>query len=122
MPTTKKGAAPGKGKRPIHPPPTKTKRSGIRRNGSEVLVWSEVGMSVPVGDTYAHLRFSFGHERFAKSDSLKDLKETSALVDEFNEEELDRRTRKYMRLVKQILNEDEDSEEEEKKRRRRGRK
>lgn len=70
-----------------------------------VRVWSEVGVTLPIGDTYAHFRVSFGHERISPTDSTKDLKETTNLVDEFNEEQLDKMLRKYSRMVREALEE-----------------
>lgn len=74
-----------------------------------VRVYSEVGVTIPIDDTTAHIRFLFGHERFAKNDTQEELKKTAAQVDEFNEAELERRVKKYQRLVRQI-NAEEDEE------------
>lgn len=83
-------------------------RASVKERG--LVMGSEVGMSIPIGDTFAHLRFSFWHERISPSDSIADLKATAELIEEFNEEELDRRVRKMKRLVRQILNEDDDDD------------
>jgi hypothetical protein len=81
-----------------------TDRSHARkRSTGEVIVGSEVGVTLPIGDSTAHLRFSFWHERISPSDSEEDIKATAALVDDFNEAEIERRVKKYRRLVKREM-------------------
>lgn len=84
----------------------------VTRDHRGVVVGSEIGVTLPIGDTTAHLRFSFWHERIAKSDSADEIRRTASLVDDFNEAELDRRTKKYLRLIARIMNEDDDEEED----------
>lgn len=69
-----------------------------------VRVWSELGVTLPIGETTAHIRFSFGHERIAKS-TQADIDRAEALVDEFNEKVLDKRVKKHVRTINRILNE-----------------
>lgn len=83
-----------------------------RLSDGRCRVGSEIGLTLPIGDnTTAHLRFSFWSERLSKNDSMDELKRTAALVDEFNEAELERRVRKYQRLIKRTLEEDEEEDE-----------
>lgn len=90
---------------------TRSKKRTVKKTDSgQVVVGSEVGVTIPVGDTTAHLRFSFWHERLAKSDSQAEIKRVANLVDEFNEEEVDRRVEKYRKVIKRILQEDDDEE------------
>lgn len=96
----------------VTPPDKPTKKRAILREGDRVIVGSEVGLTLPIGDTTAHLRFSFWSERFAKSDSDVHLKEAAELVDEFNEAELDRRTKKYKRIIERILQEEDEDDED----------
>lgn len=86
-------------------------KARVTRDHRGVVVGSEIGVTLPIGDSTAHLRFSFWHERIAKSDSVDEIRKTAALVDEFNEAELDRRMQKYLRLIKRILNEEEADDE-----------
>jgi len=73
-----------------------------------VRVWSEVGLTLAVTDDPPQfIRFAFGHERIAKSDSVEEIRKTAALVDEFNEAELERRIKKYKNLVRRETAEDE---------------
>lgn len=64
-----------------------------------VRVWSEVGLTLPVGDTTAHIRFLFGHERIAKNSTEAEISRTEKLIDAFNEEVVERKVRKYTRLI-----------------------
>lgn len=65
-----------------------------------VRVWSEVGITVAVTDDPPQfLKFSFGHERIAKNDSIEEIRKTARLIDEFNEAELDRRLAHYKKVV-----------------------
>lgn len=89
--------------------PTTTKKTKVNE---PVSVWSEVGVTLPIGDTYAHFRFSFGHERIAKNGTQAELKRVAALIDEFNSEELERRVDVYMNLVKRVMSEDHTVEPE----------
>ncbi len=82
---------------------TKTESTGVR-------VWSEVGLTIPIGDTTAHLRFAFGHERIAKNGTQEEIRKTAALVDEFNESELERRVEKYRRLITRVMQEQDEPE------------
>lgn len=94
------------------PPDKGTARKRAVRAGERIIVGSEVGITIPIGDTTAHLRTSFWSERFAKSDSAKDLKAAAELVDEFNEVELDRRVKKYKRIIERILQEEDEDDED----------
>lgn len=75
----------------------------ITRDERGVVVGSEVGITLPIDDTTAHIRFSFWHERIAKDDTVEEIRKTVMLVDEFNEAELERRIKKYRRLVRREL-------------------
>lgn len=95
---------------------SKSKKRTVRKTSDDrVVIGSEIGVSIPIGDTFAHLRFSFWSERFAKSDSRADIRKTAEEVDEFNERELDRRLQKHIKTVKAALREmyDDDDDEEE---------
>jgi hypothetical protein len=92
-----------------------TRTRSVTKDHRGVVVGSEVGVTLPIGDTTAHLRFSFWHERIAKSDSQEEILRTVNLVDEFNEEELNRRVPKYRRLIARMLNEEDDDDEPKKK-------
>lgn len=46
----------------------------------------------------------------SKNSTLTEIKKTAAAVDEFNEEELERRMKKYKRLIDQILAGDDEDE------------
>lgn len=96
----------------IDKPPAKAKTGGVIFVGDQVRVWSEVGVTLPIGESTAHLRFSFGHERLSKSGSQAEIQKTAALVDEFNEAELDRRVVKYRRLIGRILSAEDDEVDE----------
>lgn len=88
----------------------RTKRGGtIVIDG--VRVWSELAVTLPLGDTTAHLRFAFGHERLAKSSAEVDVKKAAAMTDSFNEEELERRIRKYRRVIERALSDEDDDED-----------
>ena len=80
-----------------------------------VVVGSEIGLTIPIDDSTAHLRFSFWHERIATDDSVEAIKEAAALVDEFNEAELERRLKKYRRIAKRELNESKADAEKKRK-------
>src|SRR6478735_2538606 len=70
-------------------------RGRMKQTDGTVRVWSEVGLTVPVGDTTAHIRFLFGHERIAKNDTQEEIKRTEKLIDEFNEAVVEAKVRKY---------------------------
>lgn len=78
-----------------------TKRGSVIILGDSVRVWSEVGVTIAVTDEPPQfLRFTFGHERIAKSSSQADVVKAEALVDEFNEKILDKRLKKYRRMFR----------------------
>lgn len=94
-------------------PRAKAERSGHyieRLSDGRVRMGSEVGVTLPIEDTTAHIRFSFWSERLAKNDSQEELKRTAALIDEFNEAELERRVRKYQRLIRRVSEDDDDED------------
>lgn len=68
-----------------------------------LIVGSEVGVTLPVGDTTAHIRFSFWSERFTKDGTLTEIRKTAKEVDEFNEEQLERYLEKYMKTIARAL-------------------
>lgn len=69
--------------------------------GDVVRVWSEVGVTIAVtDDPMQFVRFTFGHERISKNSTAKEIARTANLVDEFNEREVEKRLRKYKRLVR----------------------
>lgn len=74
-------------------------RGRVNQADGTVRVWSEVGLTLPVGDTTAHIRFLFGHERVAKNDSQAEITRTEKLIDEFNENVVAAKVRKYTRLI-----------------------
>jgi hypothetical protein len=105
---------------PKTPPPKDTKRSKnrtVRRtakardiNDHPLVIGVEVGVSLPVGDTYAHLRYSFWCEQAIENKSMAARKRAAADLDEWVEAELDRRVRKSMKVIRRAL--DETGEEE----------
>lgn len=94
------------------PPKSAPKNGGVILVGESVRVWSEVGCTLPIGDTFASFRFSFGHERIAKNSTQAELTRTTALIDEFNAKELEARVEAYKRLVNRILAEGDDEDPE----------
>lgn len=88
---------------------TKKRSSFALMADGRVRMGSEVGVTLPVGDSTAHIRFSFWHERIAKNDSQEELKRTAAQIDEFNEAELERRIRQYQRLIRRVSEEEDES-------------
>lgn len=73
----------------------------------QVKVWGHVGIKVPITDLqFGMFEFSFGHERWAKSGTQEDIRNASRLVDEFNEQQLDRLFRKYLRQIRRINREE----------------
>lgn len=100
---------------PAQRPAAATKQGGVILVGDSVRVWSEIGVTLPIGDTTAHIRFSFGHERVAKNSTQAEIARTSDLVDEFNEKELDKRLTKHVRTIKRVLNEEQKAPKAKKK-------
>lgn len=92
--------------------PVKHRTNDAKREGG-VRVGSSAGLTLPIGDTTAHFRFEFWHERIAKNDSLSELKKTERLIHEFNLEVLESRTEEYQRAIKRIMNDEDDDEEDE---------
>ncbi len=68
-------------------------------DAKQVRIYSEVGMTLPIGDTTAHIRFTFGHERIAKNDTQAEIRRTEKLIDEFNEKVVQEKVQKYTRLI-----------------------
>lgn len=89
-------------------PTTKRKISTAAQADGTVRVWSTVGATLPIPESYGNIKFSFGHERIAKSGAQEEIRKTALLIDEFNEAELERRLKKYRRLFDRVMNEDED--------------
>lgn len=107
MATTKRKPAPER---------SRSKTRTVTKDHRGVVVGSEVAVTIPIGDTTAHLRFGFWHERIAPGSSQESIRKTAELVDEFNEDELNRRLEKYRRLIIRVMNEedlDEDEDEDE---------
>lgn len=81
------------------PPRSTTKKSSDSTKA--VRVWSEVGVTVCItDDPPQYLKFTFGHERLAKSGSQVELQKTARQIDEFNEAEIEKRIDQYTRLIK----------------------
>lgn len=83
--------------------------------GEAVRVGSAIGVTLPIGDTTAHFRTDFWHERIAPKGTQEEIRKTFALVDEANKAELERRVAEYRRMITRILGEeveDEDDEDE----------
>lgn len=69
-------------------------------------VYSEVGVTVAVSeDPPQFVRYTFGHERIARSDSTEEIERTERLVHEVNERMVEKRVRELVRLVKRVHNE-----------------
>lgn len=82
-----------------------TERSGRRgKPGPRACrVWAEVGMTLPVaGDPPTFIRYSFGHERISPTDSDKDIKATEELVHSMNEAVVEKRVKRYARMIRQV--------------------
>ena len=83
----------------------------LRMADGSVRVWSSVGVTIPIqNDPPAFLRFSFGHERIAKKGTAAEVSRVADAVDEFNENELQKRLKKYVRMVRVISNDPEHEE------------
>ena len=68
-----------------------------------VRVWGEAGITVAVsGDPPQFLKVMFGHERIAPSDSKVVLDKYEKLVNDYNEEVVERRAKRYRRLIRRI--------------------
>jgi hypothetical protein len=74
----------------------------MAKDDKESKIWSTVGVTLPVAD-YASIRFSFGHERFAKSYKPKDLAEAEDAMHEFNKTVLDRRLQEHKTMMTELL-------------------
>lgn len=107
----------GKGSAPKKPPPKGSggkvteKRGRQRLEDGTVRVWSTVGATIPIPDSYGNIKFSFGHERIARSDSQESISKTEALIDEFNEKTLEKRLNKYFRMYRRVEGESESSDD-----------
>lgn len=77
-------------------------RGRQKQSDGTVRVWSEVGLTLPVDDTTAHIRFLFGHERLAKNDTQAEIRKTEKLIDEFNERTVSDKVEKYTRLIRSL--------------------
>lgn len=77
-----------------------------------LVIGVEVGVSLPVGDTYAHLRYSFWCEQAIENTSMAARKRAAADLDEYAEAELDRRVRKAMKIIRRALDETGEAEVE----------
>lgn len=73
-------------------PPQRPMRKSVR-------VGSECGITVRISDDNEYLRVSFWHERVAPDDSLETLKRTTELINEYNEEMVNKLATKYARLA-----------------------
>lgn len=82
-----------------------------RLDDGTVRVWSTVGATIPIPDSFGNIKFSFGHERIARSDSQESISKTEALIDEFNEKTLEKRLNKYFRMYRRIENESGDADD-----------
>lgn len=71
------------------------------RSGNRI--WSTVGVTLPIPDTFASVRFSFGHERYAKSDKPKDLIAAEGEMHEFNEKVLERRLAEHKAMLEDLV-------------------
>lgn len=87
------------------------KRTVRKATDGMVVVGSEIGVSLPIGDTFAHIRFSFWSERLCRDDR-ESVRKTAAEVDEFNERELDRRLSKHVKMVRAALRETYDEDDD----------
>ncbi len=74
-----------------------------------VRVWSSFGLSLPIGDSYAHFKCDFGHERIAKSSKKSDIDNVADAIDSYNEERLLGIIERYSEIVKDAVEEVENS-------------
>lgn len=92
-------------------------RGVLVSESGQVKVWGSVGIKVPIPDIeYGMFEFTFGHERYARSATQEDIRNAARLVDEFNEQQLDRLFRKYLRQLRRIDREESVSPRKQKKR------
>jgi hypothetical protein len=82
-------------------------RSGTRRSAADepkaVRVWGEAGITIAVTDDPPQfVKFVFGHERIAPDDREATLKKVEERINTFNEEVVERRAKKYRRLLRRI--------------------
>lgn len=89
--------------------PVEVLKGVLVSESGQVKVWGHVGVKFPIPDMdYGMFEFSFGHERWAKSGTQEDIRNAARLVDEFNEQTLDRLTRRYLRQLRRIDREESD--------------
>lgn len=96
---------------------TRSTKGKIRKpsdpDDGRCIVGSEIGVTIPIGDTTAHLRFSFWHERIAKNGTQAELRRVTNALEEFNEAELERQVTKARRTIQRVLNGDDEEDSKE---------
>lgn len=77
--------------------------SRSRRRPKSVRVWGEAGITLAVtSDPPQFVRVSFGHERIAPDDSEATIKRYEKMVNDYNEDVVERRARKLVRMIKRV--------------------
>lgn len=82
-------------------------RSGTHRSALDdpkaVRVWGEAGITVAITDDPPQfVKVLFGHERIAPNGSQTTLDKYEKLVNDYNEEVVERRAKRYRRLLGRI--------------------
>lgn len=80
----------------------KTSSGRKRKKGNPAKVWSECGVTMPINDTTAHIRFSFGFEKIAPDDSENAIKRVEKEIFELSEEVVQRRVVRLKRMIARI--------------------
>lgn len=75
----------------------------MAKDEEQSRIWSTVGATLPIPDTYASIRFSFGHERYAKSSDPKDLRKAEAEMHEFNKKVLEDRLNEHRDRLAELV-------------------
>jgi hypothetical protein len=78
-------------------------RRRVKRGGREMLVYSEVSITVkvdPISNNF--IKIVAGHERLSPSASDHDLKATFKDAERFNEAIVDRQAKRIQRIIRQI--------------------
>ena len=80
--------------------------------GKAVRVWGELGLTICIdAENRNFIRPLIGHERWARSDSRKNLKEAVAELEEFNEEILVRWIKRAKILAQEAADEVEEDDD-----------
>ncbi len=73
----------------------------MAKNDEALKVWSTVGATLPIPNTYAHIKFSFGHERLYRE--LAELEATEQKMHAYNLSVLNARLAEFQKDVEAIV-------------------